>query len=93
MCWTAGLSQVLSDGTNVYVYVYGNGRIVQRGTNVTEYYLSDALGSVRQLTNPGGAVTLTAGTIRLGQVVTTQWSSSSVYSYTGEQTDPSEMVI
>jgi len=43
-----GLTQVLNDGTNTYTY--GLGRISQTNTGI-EYFLSDALGSVRQLTN------------------------------------------
>ncbi len=44
-----GLTQALSDGTNNYVY--GNGRIAQTQGGATEYFLSDALGSVRQKTD------------------------------------------
>ena len=55
----AGLTQVLADGTNTYLY--GNGRISQHdtGTPDNSYFLVDALGSVRQLADPLGAVTLT----------------------------------
>ncbi len=42
----AGLTQVVDDGTNTYLY--GNGRIAQVDST-TEYFLGDALGSVRQL--------------------------------------------
>jgi hypothetical protein len=44
----SGLTQVLDDGTNQYVY--GVDRLAQFGGTGTEYYLDDALGSVRQLT-------------------------------------------
>jgi uncharacterized protein RhaS with RHS repeats len=47
---------VLADGTNTYLY--GNGRIAQYAGTTPAYFLDDALGSVRQLTNAGGAVTL-----------------------------------
>jgi len=50
----AGLTQALSDGTNNYIY--GVGRIAQVNTSGTEYFLGDALGSVRQLTNASGAI-------------------------------------
>ncbi|MEK7784491.1 MAG: hypothetical protein AAB658_03555, partial [Chloroflexota bacterium] len=54
----AGLTQVLADGTNTYLY--GNGRIAQNSTaNGKQYFLGDALGSVRQLVSANGAVTLT----------------------------------
>ncbi len=51
----AGLTQVLDDGTNTYLY--GNGRIAQVNTG-TEYFLGDALGSVRQMTDGSGVVKL-----------------------------------
>ncbi|MBN2499318.1 MAG: hypothetical protein JXB38_01045 [Anaerolineales bacterium] len=43
----AGLTQVLSDGTNVYLYGYGC--IAEEAQTEWDYYLADALGSVRQL--------------------------------------------
>ncbi len=52
----SGLSQVLSDGTNVYTY--GNGRLSQVSATDTEFFLGDALGSVRQLADASGTVTL-----------------------------------
>ncbi len=42
----ASLSQVLNDGTNTYLY--GNGRISQTTGGNAQYFLDDALGSVRQ---------------------------------------------
>jgi hypothetical protein len=51
-----GLTQVLEDGTNTYRY--GNGRIGQFTASDSAYFLTDALGSVRQLTDTNGAVTL-----------------------------------
>ena len=50
-----GLTQILSDGTTDYLY--GNGRIAQVDST-TEYFLADALGSVRQMTDGTGTVTL-----------------------------------
>jgi hypothetical protein len=59
----SGLTQVLSDGTNTYIY--GLGRIAQ--VNITTeylvstgstYHLGDALGFVKQLTDASGEVTL-----------------------------------
>jgi hypothetical protein len=49
----AGLTQVLDDGTSTYTY--GLGRISQTNT-VTEYFLGDALGSVRQMTDTAGEI-------------------------------------
>ena len=54
----AGLTQALSDGTNHYIYSVD--RIAQTQGGGTEYFLGDALGSVRQLTSNSGAVTYAA---------------------------------
>jgi len=43
----AGLTQVLQDGTNTYLY--GIDRVAQYSANGPEYYLGDALSSVRQI--------------------------------------------
>ena len=51
----AGLTQVLSDGTNTYLY--GLGRIGEYDTGWA-YYQTDALGSVRQLTNANANATV-----------------------------------
>lgn len=79
-----GLTQALSDGT--HEYLYGAGRIAQldTGTLDTEYYLTDALGSVRQLTDSTGAVTLARTYDPYGKVKTTSGSSSSSYGFTAE---------
>jgi hypothetical protein len=52
----AGLTQVLSDGTDTYLY--GNGRIAQYDASGAQYFLNDALGSVRQLVDADGEVLL-----------------------------------
>ncbi len=52
----SGLTQILEDGT--YTYIYGLGRIAQVNGPETEYFLGDRLGSVRQLADAGGSVTL-----------------------------------
>lgn len=88
MDYNTGLTQVLNDGTNNYIY--GNGRIAQVSTG-TEYFLGDALGSVRQLADASGAVTYASSYDPYGVVTTTGGSSRSVYGYTGEYTS-NEMV-
>ncbi len=50
----AGLTQALSDGTNTYLY--GLARIAQSNTD-TEYFLGDALGSVRQMADGASQIT------------------------------------
>ena len=75
------LTQALSDGTNTYVY--GNGRIAQVNTGA-EYFLGDALGSVRQLMNASGAITYARAYDPYGVVTTTTGVSSTAYGYTSE---------
>jgi RHS repeat-associated protein len=83
MDFNAGLTQALSDGTNTYIY--GVGRIAQVNTT-TEYFLGDALSSVRQLTNTGGAITYAKAYDPYGVVTSTAGSSQSSYGYTSEFT-------
>ena len=77
----AGLTQALSDSTSTYIY--GVDRIAQVNAG-TEYFLIDALGSVRQLTNNTGLITYTRTYDPYGVVTQTIGSSQSAYSYTGE---------
>jgi RHS repeat-associated protein len=79
----AGLTQALSDGTKAYIY--GNGRIAQVGTG-TEYFLGDALGSVRQMTQGSGALTYAKAYDPYGVATATTGSSQSAYGFTGEFT-------
>ena len=81
----AGLTQVLADGTNTYLY--GNGRIAQQSGETKDYFLGDALGSVRQLTNSVGAVTLTQSYAPYGETISSVGSGVSVYQFTGESRD------
>ncbi len=87
-----GLTQVLFDGTNIYLY--GAGRIAQQLASLTEYYLDDALGSVRQLTNSGGDVVLARAYDPYGNLVENNAypGVTTTYGYTGEYTDASGMV-
>jgi hypothetical protein len=81
----AGLVQVLSDGSDTYLY--GNERLAQQGSGGKEYFLTDALGSVRQLVDEYKAITLTRSYQPFGEVLTSTGTGSSVYGYTGEMTD------
>jgi YD repeat-containing protein len=83
----SGLTQALSDGT--YDYIYGKGRIAQvdMATQATEYFLGDALGSVRQLTDSAGAVTFAQGYAPYGTVATTSGSGATSYGFTNEYQD------
>jgi RHS repeat-associated protein len=80
----AGLSQVLKDDTKTYLY--GLGRISQYGT-AHKYFLGDALGSVRQLTDINGTVSLAKSYDPYGQVTSSNGTASSYYGFAGEYTD------
>jgi len=87
----AGLTQVLADGTNTYLY--GNGRIAQYAGTTPAYFLPDALGSVRQLTNSAGQVTLAKSYQPYGSVLSSAGSGTSIYGWDGEQRDNTGMVF
>ncbi|MFH2102930.1 MAG: RHS repeat-associated core domain-containing protein [Chloroflexota bacterium] len=80
-----GLTQILYDGTNTYLY--GNGRIAQDGPAGSEYFLGDALGSVRQMTDVHGAVTYTAAYSPYGERRGWQSAEQTPYGFAGEYTD------
>ena len=75
-------------GTNVtrYVYALGTRPLAQYGT-VWEYLLADALGSVRQIVDANGNVTLAESYEPYGSVLTTNGTASSIFGYAGEQID------
>jgi RHS repeat-associated protein len=87
----SGLSQVLSDGANAYLY--GTGRIAQVSATDTQYFLGDALGSVRQMTDESGAVTLAQNFDPYGVAVQSAGKASSRYGFTGEQVDSSTGMV
>ena len=87
----ANLVQVLADG-NGNTYVYGNGSIAQQSATATAYFLPDALGSVRQLVDRSGAVTLFKRYDPYGNVMSSTGSAASIYGYTGEVTDGTGLV-
>jgi RHS repeat-associated protein len=77
----------LSDGTNTYTY--GVGRILKSSIvnqqSEISYFLGDALGSARQLTNSTGAVTYAAAYDPYGAVTQTSGAGQTTYGFTGEQ--------
>ncbi|HLE30132.1 MAG TPA: hypothetical protein VI793_18555, partial [Anaerolineales bacterium] len=50
----AGLTQVLADGSSIYLY--GNGRVAQQSATSTDYFLDGAPGPIRQLADSSDAV-------------------------------------
>jgi RHS repeat-associated protein len=85
-----GLTQVLSDGTTDYLY--GNGRIAQVNTS-TEYFLADALGSVRQMTNSTGDYVYAQSYDPYGVVTYTAGTSRTEFGFTGEQYGDSTQLL
>ncbi|MDP1624664.1 MAG: RHS repeat-associated core domain-containing protein [bacterium] len=85
-----GLTQVLADGTNTYLY--GLGRIAERTGGVNEFHLGDALGSVRQLTNNYGEVVLAKSYDPYGNNLQSLGTGETVYGFTGETTDANGLV-
>jgi RHS repeat-associated protein len=81
---------VLSDGSNTYLY--GLDRISQQNVVGLQYYLGDALGSMRQLTNAVGSVTLARGYEPFGKLLSSAGNPLTKYGYTGEWTDPTNLV-
>jgi RHS repeat-associated protein len=79
------LTQVLADGTNTYLY--GAGRIVQYDASGAEYFLGDALGSVRQLADSTGEVGMSKIYEPFGEVLDDTGSVTSSYGFTGEWAD------
>jgi RHS repeat-associated protein len=81
----AGLTQVLSDETNTYLY--GMNRIAQYAGAQPQYYLGDALDSVRQVTDINDAVLLAQSFDPFGNPLKHQGTETSSFGYAGEQTD------
>ena len=64
-------------------------RIAQVGDVNTDYFLGDALGSVRQTADESQTVKLAKSYDPYGNVITSAGSGTSIYGYTGEQGDQS----
>ncbi len=84
------LTQVLSDGTNTYVY--GVDRIAQINGTAPEYFLTDGLGSVRQLVDGAGNATLAKSYEPYGTEASSVGNGLSSYGFTGEMTDPTGLI-
>ncbi len=81
---------MVADGTNVYLY--GNGRIAQYRAGGVDYFLGDALGSVRQLADANGNVVLAKDYQPYGEELGHTGSGYSSYGFTGEMTDLTGLV-
>ena len=87
----AGLTQVLSEGTNVYLY--GVGRIGEDQPGGWQYHLVDSLDSVRQLSDASQGVSLTRGFQPFGGTLTTTGTGSSIFGFTAEQNDLTGLIF
>ena len=85
-----GLTQVLDDGTDTYLY--GVDRIAQADAANTDYFLGDALGSVRQLADENGEITLGQSYDPYGNVISSIGDGTSVYAFTGEIADMTSLI-
>jgi RHS repeat-associated protein len=86
----AGLTQVLADGTNAYLY--GIGRIGEMQPSGGAYHHGDALASVRQLTDGSGAVTLVRSYQPFGSMLSSAGMVSTAYGFTNEWKDATRLV-
>jgi RHS repeat-associated protein len=80
-----GLTQVLADSS--HTYLYGNGRVAQYSAATTEYFLGDALGSVRQLVDGNVEVTLAKSYMPFGETLSSAGEGESAFAFTGEAVD------
>jgi RHS repeat-associated protein len=87
----AGLTQVLADGTNFYLY--GIDRIGEKQAGGWRYHVPDGLGSVRQLVDASGVVSLARGYRPFGDPLTTVGSGATTYGFAGEQRDATGLVF
>jgi RHS repeat-associated protein len=91
----AGLVQVLAqqDAADTTTFLYGVARIGEEQPTGWAYHLSDALGSVRQLTDDAAQVTLARGYMPYGEPLWSVGSGSSAYGYTGEDWNTTTQLV
>lgn len=70
--------------TTKYLYTLGT-RPVAQNTTAWEYLLPDALGSVRQIVDANGSVTLAESYEPYGTVLTSNGTASSIFAYIERQ--------
>jgi len=80
-----GLTQVLDDDTNTYLY--GLDRVGEQQPTGWAYHQPDVLGSVRQLTDADAEVILARAYEPFGSVMTSSGPGKTNYSFTGEWED------
>ena len=75
------------------VYVYGNRLISQTRGGETSYYVVDAQGNTRELTNASGHVTDLYIYDAFGNLLVSQGTTVNTHLFLGEQSDPSSGLI
>jgi RHS repeat-associated protein len=86
------LQSQAGEDTTQYVYALGTRPLAQYSNDVPEYLLADALGSVRQIVDGSGNVTLAESHEPYGSVLMSNGTASSIFGYSGEQVDTSGLV-
>jgi RHS repeat-associated protein len=81
---------VLSDGTDTYLY--SAGRIAQYDTSGAQYFLGDALGSVRQLVDANGELLLAQCYEPYGAVLASAGEGTSSYGFAAEMRDTTRLI-
>lgn len=77
--------------TTQYLYTPGT-RPLAQNSGAWEYLLPDALGSVRQIVDADGNVTLAESYEPYGSVLTSTGTASSIFAYAGEQLDTTGLI-
>jgi RHS repeat-associated protein len=90
-----GLPQVLVEttGGQSTAYLYGHDLLGEEEGSGWAWHLGDGLGSVRQLTDGAGDVTLAQGYTPFGVLLWSEGNATSAYGFTGEQEDPSAGLV
>ncbi len=74
-------------------YLYGVTRIGEEQPDGWAYHLSDVLGSVRQLADASGQVTLARGYMPYGEELWSLGAGSSAYGFTGEDWNTTTQLV
>ena len=80
-------------GTTQYVYSLGTRPLAEYEAATWEYLLPDPLGSVRQIADTDGNVTLLKSYEPYGSVLSSQGNAASVFGYAGEQIDATGLIF
>ena len=85
--FTQVLDEVSVDGTVQVSYVYGSDLLSQTRNGTTTFYLVDALGSTRALTNTSGEIVSTYDYDAFGALIASTGDVQNQYLFAGEQYD------